>query len=418
MFTRVEVQNFRSLKDVSVPLSNFHVLVGPNGSGKTTFLDVFAFMRDLLDSDGIAGALRKREIRWEDLVFHGEKAYSVAFAFEALIPESVWNGSPSPLRKFDSIRYKLEFHKFSNSKEVRVVKEICHLFHSSIPRTLLDWTPPIDQFYDAAKTIKALPEMNAVPIVDREGEKCFAIANDTLNQLIYTFSNGSLALEKIPEDLNQFPVITWLKNQFRKFIQPIELQGEKLRIPSTEEITDKMIPDGSNLPWLIHSLKEEFPDRYQDWIWHLTTGLTNIVSIETIPSADQREMYLEIEYDTGVKAKSWMISDGTLRLLALTLIAYHPNLTGLFLIEEPENGIHPLAIETVFASISHMYDSQAFVTTHSPLVLSLVKVRDLLCFSKNPDGSNTVIIGTQHPSLVDWKDNANLSILFASGILD
>jgi ABC-type molybdenum transport system ATPase subunit/photorepair protein PhrA len=60
MFTRVEVRNFKSLRDVSVPLSNFHVLVGANGSGKSSFLDVFAFMGDLLNG-GVAGGTMKNE---------------------------------------------------------------------------------------------------------------------------------------------------------------------------------------------------------------------------------------------------------------------------------------------------------------------------------------------------------------------
>ena len=51
MITHVEALNYRCLRDVSVPLSAFHVLVGPNASGKTTFLDVVEFVRD--DEQGV-----------------------------------------------------------------------------------------------------------------------------------------------------------------------------------------------------------------------------------------------------------------------------------------------------------------------------------------------------------------------------
>jgi len=49
-----------------------------------------------------------------------------------------------------------------------------------------------------------------------------------------------------------------------------------------------------------------------------------------------------VEFENGLSAPSWVVSDGTLRLLALTLLAYAPDVHGIYLIEEPENGIHPV----------------------------------------------------------------------------
>ena len=42
----------------------------------------------------------------------------------------------------------------------------------------------------------------------------------------------------------------------------------------------------------------------------------------------------------------------------------------LLVTEEPENGIHPRAIETVVQSLGMLYDSQVWVSTHSPIVLA------------------------------------------------
>ena len=51
MITLIEALNYRSLKYISQPLGPFHVLIGPNASGKSTFLDVVAFLGRLV-SDG------------------------------------------------------------------------------------------------------------------------------------------------------------------------------------------------------------------------------------------------------------------------------------------------------------------------------------------------------------------------------
>ena len=53
MITLVEALNYRCLRYVSRPLGPFHVLVGPNASGKTTFLDVVGFLRRPDVSEGL-----------------------------------------------------------------------------------------------------------------------------------------------------------------------------------------------------------------------------------------------------------------------------------------------------------------------------------------------------------------------------
>ena len=113
-----------------------------------------------------------------------------------------------------------------------------------------------------------------------------------------------------------------------------------------------------------------------------------------------------------------MVSDGTLRLLALTLPAYLPELGGMYLIEEPENGIHPRAVETMFQSLSSVYDAQILLATHSPVILSVVKLNQVLCFAKTADGATDIVQGHQHPALRQWRGETNLGVLFASGVME
>lgn len=46
-----EVEHFRSLRKITLPLGPLNVLVGPNGSGKTTVLEVFRFLADVIRTD-------------------------------------------------------------------------------------------------------------------------------------------------------------------------------------------------------------------------------------------------------------------------------------------------------------------------------------------------------------------------------
>jgi predicted ATPase len=190
----------------------------------------------------------------------------------------------------------------------------------------------------------------------------------------------------------------------------------RIREASPPGQTKKFKTDGSNLPWVINDLKKNI-SQFKKWIAHIQTALPDIIDIETIEREDDKHRYLRIIYEGNINVPSWLVSDGTLRLLALTLPAYLPDFTGVYLIEEPENGIHPKAVETVFQSLSSVYYAQIMLASHSPVVLSLVDPPSVLCFAKTSEGITDIVKGSHHPALKNWKGEINLSSLYVSGIL-
>jgi len=104
-------------------------------------------------------------------------------------------------------------------------------------------------------------------------------------------------------------------------------------------------------------------------------------------------------------------------MIALTLLAYLKGHGNTFLIEEPENGMHPKALQTIFDSLRSVYDGQVLLATHSPLLLSMATPEHLLCFARNRSGATQVIRGLDHPVLRSWRREASLDTLFAAGVL-
>lgn len=109
-----------------------------------------------------------------------------------------------------------------------------------------------------------------------------------------------------------------------------------------------------------------------------------------------------------------MVSDGTLRFLALSLPAFLPGYDKTYLIEEPENGIHPEAVEHLYAFLRSAVESQVLVTTHSPVILETAEPDRLLCFSKNREGASQIVSGEQHSAL----RNGRQGDLFVPGNFD
>ena len=87
---------------------------------------------------------------------------------------------------------------------------------------------------------------------------------------------------------------------------------------------------------------------------------------------EDQHCYLVVKHHNDLETPSWMLSDGTLRLLALTLLAYVPDGDGICLLEVPENGLHSGAVEAVFKAFSAVAQhedrarAQILTTTHSP----------------------------------------------------
>ena len=68
-------------------------------------------------------------------------------------------------------------------------------------------------------------------------------------------------------------------------------------------------------------------------------------------------------------------------------------------------------------SLSSMYDSQVWVSSHSPVVLARAKLDQLLCARLASEGGVEMVAGTDHPRLQEWRGGIDLGSLFAAGVL-
>lgn len=417
MITLIEALNYRCLRYVSQTLSPFHVLIGPNASGKTTFLDVIAFLGDLV-SNGLDYAINERTLNFQDLVW-GRSQDSFEIAIEAKIPnERVQLLGNST--NYKRIRYEVKIGIDQGETAILAEKALLkseqpvgfaqrYLFPSVIepPKTIItqknkkNGRTVINKVYGGND--------NYYSEAYSESGKGWAPA--------FKLGQRKSALGNLPEDESKFPITTWLKRLLTDGVQKFVLNSMLIRKASPPGQVRGFKPDGSNLPWVINRIKEKSPDRFQEWISHLQTALPDLIDIKTIERSDDKHRYLVICYRGGLEVPSWMVSDGTLRLLALTIPPYLSDFKGVYLIEEPENGIHPRAVETIYQSLSSVYNAQILLATHSPVILSLADVDDVICFAKTSDNCTDIVLGNHHPSLKEWTGETNLGVLFAGGVL-
>jgi predicted ATPase len=419
MITKIEAVNFRCLRNISQTLGHLHVITGPNGSGKTTFLEVPQLLAAYA-ADGLDALWKSsRATAFEELLFHGE-GNSVQLAVEAKVPDSIlkkaFNGKGAP---YSHVRYELEIGRDEGGDQPGILAENLWLLPKSepVPRSLIVQQELAFPSVSAAprKLIKSKTPKGWTKTASktRQGNAYFKDERTAFNLQIRNPATKS-ALSTLPEDEVRFPLSNWFKNEMAEHVQKIMLRSEMMQFPVSPLKGNRFAADGSNLPQVVQALHKD-PPSWKGWLEHVRTILP-IRNIEVEELKANRSLFLVVEYDTGHKVQSWHLSDGTLRLLALTLLAYTQNESAVYLIEEPENGVHPQAIEAVYHSLSSLVDGQALVATHSPVLVAQVEPAQLLCFSKIGDETD-IVRGDLHPKLKDWKGKLNLSHLYAAGVL-
>lgn len=419
MITLIEAMNFRSLRYISQPLGSFHILVGPNASGKTTFLDVIAFINQLV-SNGLDSAISDRARNFHDLLWLGQGT-RFDLAIEARIPDEIAKNFSNQAKPYDLIRYEIAIGLDKETEQVSILEEKVLLKISKFIEPTQRSLFPMPTEGVATLISKGIRNVQTIVNKVRNGNDYFRteFAQEQGKSWQYAFKLGlqKSALGNLPADETQFPATTWLKNLLTDGVQPFVLNSLLIRKASPPAQRKGFKPDGSNLPWVIDELNKKNPKKFKEWIAHLQTALPDIENVTTIEREDDRHRYLVIKYRNGLEVPSWVASDGTLRLLALTLPAYLPELKGIYLIEEPENGIHPRAVETIFQSLASVYDAQILMATHSPVILGISDAKDVLCFAKTQEGATDIVAGNLHPALARWQGETNLGVLFAAGVL-
>lgn len=434
MISRIEAYRYRCFSKLAVELGAYNVLAGANGSGKTTLLDVPVLFGDLLTERVCRSAflekLPSRETpRAQTLteLIHQGRGDEFIIALEATLPRSVGNkatwvtdnrrGTAERWRP-SGLRYEVRFQVF-NQTELHVLNEYLYLY-SEKHRPELGGGLQGEAVAFTKSGRPKLQKRDWRTIIHRErgNPAQFKGENPTDSRVLdFRVPPAQLAFANLPYDDEVYPSAIWLHDLLREDTVFYEPDGRELRRASAPGQGHQVIPSGRNLAWLILELQKQDAERFSDWVDHVRTALPQVKAISAVEREEDHHAYVVVDYEGGYQVTSSGLSDGTLRILAFTVIPYLSKHPQVLVTEEPENGVHPQAIEAVLQSLTSVYDGQVWISTHSPIVLAHTELSRVICARMNDNGSVEVIPGDQHPRLKDWKGSLDLGTLFAAGVL-
>lgn len=381
MITYIKIDGFKSFQNFEMDFTPLTVIAGSNAAGKSNLFDALKLLSTLADTDKIQRAFRdQRGELLELFTQYDDHSYTdeMSFVVEMLLNPTVTDtwGATEKLR-YTRLRYELRLRRFTNSigmEDVEVVYErLDTIKHKTdkwvrmLPaQTSGVWRPKVTEGrrqtpyiytgeYNGKQTI-------IVPQDGSQGKKRLFPLNNTTRTVLSSM------------DSVDFKHILAVREEMRnwKFLQ---LNPEDLRLPTSKTDGEDLISaSGKNLAAALYRIKQE--DKYNliEISRRLHSFLPNFVSVDVIDDVENKRYVIVLRDVDGKEYTSRVLSEGTLRVLALCVLCQDDRHSGLLCFEEPENGVHPFRIRTMVSLLKDLSTDfsdlgmplrQIIVNTHS-----------------------------------------------------
>lgn len=417
MLTRLKVSGFKNLVDVDVRFGPFTCVAGANGVGKSNLFDAIRFLSALADRTLMDAALSVRDEggRTTDVrsLFHrvgDDYAKQISFEAEMIIPREGFDdlgqkakASITFLRYTVVLAYRTD-DSFRSPGSLELIKEeLVHINIGDAARHLL--------FPHKATTWRrsAVSGERRVPyFISTEGEGA--------NRVIKLHQDGgssgrplSRSAANLPRTVlsvtnaAESPTALLARREMQSW-RLLQLEPSSLRKPDEFTAPLQLGADGSHLPATLYHLarsnhvyaengataSEAEAQIYAQVANRLSELIDDVYQI-SIDRDERRELLTLLVTDrSGTAYPARALSDGTLRFLALAVLALEPETQGLLCLEEPENGIHPERVPAMLKLLQDIATNvndpvgpdnplrQIIINTHSPSVVIQVPEDSLI----------------------------------------
>lgn len=383
---RVAIHNYKSLRYVELfpAASDFTVLVGRNGAGKSNLADAFDFIMEVYKY-GLEHAIVKKG-GYENIAHRKERRSRSAISIEVELTHIARDSEIFPtIRKKEqsagenSARSFSIIHKFSFKatgqgirSEFFVSEESLDISVIAVQGDLLDSTA-IDRVH-LSRNSKSTMSIEVTPNSRVEAAVLFSPNIVSRDDLLGFEVDKTELISSYPYLRPQLVgrAFNWLQN-----IAIFQLTPEISRSSGVPTPNPSLSARGENLPAVVDWLRKHQADQ---WSQILMTMRDIVPEIEDITVDYLHTRTLGIFFKERGVGRAWTsdeVSDGTIRSLAMLVACYDPRASMLF-IEEPENSLHPWIIKVIMSSLRKISKRKpVFITTHSPILLNSVNPEEV-----------------------------------------
>ena len=366
---RIEVSGFKSIADLKLDIKDINVLIGGNGSGKSNFIGVFKFLREI--TEGRLETCIKTSGGAESMLHLGSRHTSVA-SFRVSLNDQVnqYEIWLSPTVE-DGLVPVSESVYFWNKQFPQPIEE---RLSSVGAEAAISLTPVKGHLRDAERQIPSREQSRSITDYVRDALHSWRV---------YHFHDTS----------------------------------ETSPLKKTAKVDDNRFfrADGSNLAAFLYLLKAKHEEEYR-FIRNTIRRIAPFFDDFVLEPRSLNENRIRLEWRHRGKDSYFDVSrfsDGTLRFIALTVLLLQPDKCNpsVILLDEPELGLHPSAITVLGALVRHASRNvQAIISTQSPMLLDMFKPEEVVVV-QNDEGAST-FTRLDKSDLGEWLEEYSLSELW------
>lgn len=407
MITSINITNFKSYKEATMPLSAITFLIGPNASGKSNALEAIRLLCWMAKGSRLDDI--ERTIQGGDTLVRGQAGDLFGVLKSSLAVGCHIDGIPEGWSDL-----RIELGMFSD--QLIISGESVSKTSENLPLYKVEGTPnphtdEISVMYNNFKRGKNKPH---IPCSNRQA-------------IFYQLETPG-RFDKTHDDAQR--IIPAVTKSFREtlrnivFLDPRPASMRDYAYAKDDEIKE----DGSNLSsvlFRICSSEEGKKSRLLDFIRSLPEqDITDVQFIKT----DRNDVMVRLVESFGNKKRmvdAPLLSDGTLRVLAIGAALLSAQEGALVIIEEIDNGVHPSRAETLVRQIQTIASERqlrVLITSHNPALLDALpdeSLGDVLCCYRDPkDGDSRMVRLSDMDRFPELVAQGTLGQLMTQRILD
>lgn len=359
---RLEIHNYKSLRNVAIEPTPLSVFVGPNAAGKTNLADAIDFLGHVY-AWGLEKAVQNKG-GYENICYRDIRRSKEPISFRVVLefPYRHWVG----FKSIEPAAFALIDHSFSFKARSGGIPARFAILSEEITISRRNRRDPFQEdrriTRDAGK-VQGLSEAERETLWMEEQEE--RLESSLILSMLKIFRLPTKSFESLMGSLRVFQ------------LDPRSCRETGVPIPNPD-----LARSGRNLPVVLDHLKKSFPDEYAGVLETARRVMPTLEDIET-GWTHRRAMTLFLK-ERGIR-RPWTsedISDGTIQTLALLVATFDPR-TSLVVIEEPENSVHPWALRNLVEAFRRAsQDKQILLTTHSPILIDQLKPEEVWVVQK------------------------------------
>jgi predicted ATPase len=365
------VQNYKVLRDIALgrlwnqwqnqPLTPIVVVIGKNGTGKSTLFDAFGFLADAL-AVGVEEACDLKERGgFERLISAGTTG---PIRFEVYYRES---------KTERPITYELTVGRDKSGRpyveEERLRQRRKTQSHRGRPYSFLYLRDGKGEAWAGEETFEGFEDSARVHVELTDSRKL-----------------GIATLGALKEHPRITKFRNFLANWYLSYFTPDAARSLPMAGPQKH-----LNIHGDNLGNVVQYMEREHKEKFKTILNRIAQKIPGIDRIDTKKTDDNR-LLLRFN-DKGFEDPFFaqQMSDGTLKLFAYMLLMEDPEPPPFICIEEPENGLYHKLLETLAKEFREHATGrknapQIFITTHQPYFVDAVRPEETWILEKGQDG--------------------------------